>query len=422
MRKRYFLVIALFSALAYMLALGIVAFRMYTVSASLEKTAEREFILLVEKAEAAGALGFMDQAFRDAIRQTVTSSGTLAAVLVGGPSGTEYAVQRDTGFLVPSADGPRFASRFDIADKTLHAPLHLDGVRNATVSAVRLRINPAIIFSSLRYAFFITLITVGIVTIALIAMVTRNHVKPTETANEDSQTEIPSMPGEIFETTEETHTNPTGDVDFDIPDIAEDLEGIAQISLEESDITDIPNSLTSVPHKEIPDEPVGLYSPVSGLGWNRYLEERLEAELRRSASFEQDLVLLLSTMQYPEKPTIEELRESADSVIAFFTFRDLTFDWHDNGFALILPNMDLEHGLRMSDEYIKKTCGRSGEKGNRVKIRIGLSARAGRLVEAERLIMEAERALKHAQEDEKSPIVAFKPDPERYRNYISSNT
>ena len=38
----------------------------------------------------------------------------------------------------------------------------------------------------------------------------------------------------------------------------------------------------------------GMYSPDSELGWERYLAERLSAELKRAASFDQDLVLLLA--------------------------------------------------------------------------------------------------------------------------------
>jgi hypothetical protein len=51
---------------------------------------------------------------------------------------------------------------------------------------------------------------------------------------------------------------------------------------------------------------------------------------------------------------------------------------------------------------------------------IGLSSRSGRLLEANRLLLEASRALEKALEDPASPIVAFKSDPERYRAFISN--
>ncbi|HOX92916.1 MAG TPA: hypothetical protein PLC54_08320, partial [Spirochaetales bacterium] len=42
--------------------------------------------------------------------------------------------------------------------------------------------------------------------------------------------------------------------------------------------------------------PKGLFDPETGLGWESYLRERLSAELKRSASFEQDLCLLLAAL------------------------------------------------------------------------------------------------------------------------------
>ena len=39
--------------------------------------------------------------------------------------------------------------------------------------------------------------------------------------------------------------------------------------------------------------PEGLYSPVTGIGWEQYLGERLDAELVRAASSEQDLALII---------------------------------------------------------------------------------------------------------------------------------
>jgi len=48
-----------------------------------------------------------------------------------------------------------------------------------------------------------------------------------------------------------------------------------------------------------------------------------------------------------------------------------------------------------------------------------MSSRSGRLLNAERLILEADEALKKARTEEKSPIIAFKSDPEKYREFIS---
>ena len=51
-------------------------------------------------------------------------------------------------------------------------------------------------------------------------------------------------------------------------------------------------------------------------------------------------------------------------------------------------------------------------------ITIGISSRTGRLISGERLITEAEQAQKHAEEDATSPVIAFRVNPEKYRNFI----
>jgi hypothetical protein len=51
---------------------------------------------------------------------------------------------------------------------------------------------------------------------------------------------------------------------------------------------------------------------------------------------------------------------------------------------------------------------------------MGLSACCGRPVDAERLMFEAEEALERALMDPVSHIVAFKSDPEKYREFMES--
>jgi len=165
----------------------------------------------------------------------------------------------------------------------------------------------------------------------------------------------------------------------------------------------------------------GLYSPLSGLGWESYLHDRLEAELARSASFEQDLSLLFVSYDgiSPEKP---EYKAMASLIGKFFTFKDLSFERGPDGFAVVMPNIDADHALKMAEEFLKQLEIRLG--GTRkpldyMPVFIGLSSRSGRLVDAVRLGREAESALMKAQKDRDTHIVAFKPDPDKYRHYLS---
>lgn len=170
--------------------------------------------------------------------------------------------------------------------------------------------------------------------------------------------------------------------------------------------------------------PEGLYSPDSGLGYESWLEERLGGELSRSAAIEQDLSLLLLSLEGLSRADAD-YRVIAEAARDFFSFRDLAFERGEGGFALVLPNLDLAHALRMAEEFHKKLAAQLHHRarsaaGEGLPLYLGLSSRAGRLVEARRLIEEASLALDRAREEKDTKIVAFKPDPDKYRLWLAS--
>jgi len=168
--------------------------------------------------------------------------------------------------------------------------------------------------------------------------------------------------------------------------------------------------------------PAGLFSPSSGLGWESYMIERLDAEISRSASFEQDLSIL--AFSYDGLTSHDDAYASIGKEIRdFFSFRDLAFERGDDGFSVILPNIDSNHALRMAEEFNKKLVflaeGDFAEL-ELLPIYMGISSRAGRLVDAGRLVEEAATALDKARYEKDSHIVAFRPDPDKYRLFLAS--
>lgn len=168
------------------------------------------------------------------------------------------------------------------------------------------------------------------------------------------------------------------------------------------------------------DGPRGLFDDETGLGWEAYLRERLSSELRRSASFEQDLSLLITSFRDTHRGD-EEFNLFAATVRDFFSFKDMAFLFGEGGAACILPNMDVDHALRMSEELLKKLSlmFRSQTANGCTDIHVGLSSRAGRLVDADRIIGEAMAALTKARQDGGARIIAFRPDPEKFRAYLA---
>ncbi|HOX12712.1 MAG TPA: hypothetical protein P5313_03165 [Spirochaetia bacterium] len=208
------------------------------------------------------------------------------------------------------------------------------------------------------------------------------------------------------------------DEDFQLPEIPPNPDGAA----DRGESGPSAPSRESPPPREPSGHPRGLYSPDSGLGWPEYLPERLGAELSRAASFEQDLVLMELSHEGISRGS-PAYRVIIRILLEFFSFRDLAFEQDPAGLAVILPNIDAEHALRMAEEFLKKVTSILREEGassDYRKIFIGLSSRSGRLVDSERVITEARAALTRAREEGDSRIVAFKADPNKYRDYIAA--
>ena len=225
------------------------------------------------------------------------------------------------------------------------------------------------------------------------------------------------------------------------PDL--DEEGLEYPSFESFDVPELPDlpagaapsrqggpeptrTSASIGTRDLPagslSGPQGLFDPETGLGWESYLRERLSAELKRSASFEQDLCLLLATLDDSARGS-EDYAIFARTAQEFFSFKDLSFVFGERGIAVILPNMDVDHAIRMSEELLKKLTflikGRTAAMSY-LELFMGLSSRSGRLVDADRLIGESVAALKKAREERDTHIMAFRPDPEKFRSFLAS--
>jgi hypothetical protein len=176
------------------------------------------------------------------------------------------------------------------------------------------------------------------------------------------------------------------------------------------------------PLREEPETPRGLYSPHGNIGWEAYTTDRLESELHRCASNEQDLVFIAMEFKNSRNLGVNFYNQLAEDAVNFFTLRDLIFERGERGIAVIFPNIDLDTGFAKSEEFHNRILNKySGLFRSKTDLSIGLSSRSGRRIDAERLIFEASEALERALSDPVSHIVAFKSDPEKYRAFIASH-
>lgn len=391
MRTKYTTIVALICGMLYVAAI-VLALVIISNSISERKIkAHEDFIILSDRAAAAAALGFMSDPFRDAVKDTLEASPILAAVIISDSNGVAYAIEKKPGYLLWNQGDPQFTTSFGVTKPPYIRPIMVEGYRNVTISAIGEEID----YSLIQRILLNSLITVLIALVLAVGTIAFSNPKPKTEPVSTSKPE-PEIRKDVL-----------NDMPFEIPDMD---ASVFQPSPAEtnSDCND--------------GNPRGLYTPLLSVSWEDYTNERLEAELHRSASFEQDLTVMiiafpeLSFSAYPDL-----FKQIADQVVSFFTFRDLIFEWKSQGFCILLPNIDLDHSFKMAEEFRNKLFTKiNSDILKKSSWGIGLSSRSGRLLEANRLLLEASRALEKALEDPASPIVAFKSDPERYRAFISN--
>ena len=363
-------VAAMVCIILYATALFIGAGRILVNTNSRGILAEKEFNDILDRASSASILGFMSKSYQDVIQDCIINSQTLLGVIITGSDG-EYGFERQYGNVISwIGNSPRFKSGFGISKNPYFQSIWIEGQRNTTVQAIYSIFDYDLFIRVLRDTLGLILAVVVVAVIILLVEISHKTKAAQSYAPPVYPTSEPSMA--VY--------------DDDIP-------------------------------LKDPAYPKGLYSS-RGLGWESYTKERLESELHRCAACEEDLVFIV--MESRKSKFGEETFRKLASDAVFFTERDMIFERGEQGMALIIPALNLDQGLSKSQEFrghVQNSM--TDASGAPSDLCIGLSSRAGRLVEADRLIFEASEALLKAQKDLKSPIIAFKSDPEKYREFIS---
>lgn len=164
------------------------------------------------------------------------------------------------------------------------------------------------------------------------------------------------------------------------------------------------------------ENPAGLFNPETGFGWESYLITRLDSEINRAIASEIDISLFV--IQLPGLERNSELVKNVCNYLAIqFQFKDLLFELKDDCLVAMKISMDIDEALNLSDKIYAdiKNIIQDNE------CYIGISSRSIRMVSGERLLHEAEEALVHAKDDKDSPIIAFRVDAEKYRQFLEQN-
>lgn len=178
------------------------------------------------------------------------------------------------------------------------------------------------------------------------------------------------------------------------------------------------DSQTNIQEQKETDKISGLYSPITGIAYKEHLGECLEMELKRAASSEQDLALLVVRLK---DFSLESLvaKKIVEVLVGIIKFKDRIFEFGEDGFAAILQDTNLDTAMKVSEEIFRGIKKILDEYKISEPIALGITTRTSRLLSADRFIDEAKAATSRAMSSPDDPIVAFKVDPEQYRKFIS---
>ena len=162
----------------------------------------------------------------------------------------------------------------------------------------------------------------------------------------------------------------------------------------------------------------GLFSADTGLGWESYLMTRLDNELNRATASELDLALFVIKIDGigRKNPVMKKICEY---LTVEFQFKDLLFEYKDDSICGIKISMDIDNAVSFAEKLVAEIKNIAGEENPTVLT--GVTTRGIRMVSGERLLKEADEAVKHAAEDTANPVVGFRADAVKYRKFLEKN-
>lgn len=218
-------------------------------------------------------------------------------------------------------------------------------------------------------------------------------LNPEDKNNEDSQTE-----------------NEEKEIPASLPDYE------SPVIIETSDVKENNDAENAPASDSSESNPSGLFNPVTGLGWESYLDTRLENEINRAISSEIDISVFIINIPNLERES-EESKKVSEYLSLQFQFKDLLFEYRNDCIVAIKISMNLDDALNFADKILAEIM----QIINQKECYIGISTRSIRIVSSERLLNEAWAALEHAKQEEDSPIIAFRVDADKYRQFLEQN-
>jgi len=432
----------IFLALVLLVVVGIVGLAGYSIVHSRSQNlrlAEAKFESLKVRVKSAFEMGgsVSSKAFREQVGLAFKTDESVLGIVLRDPrSGTEYLIPEGSPYIaterLPSgARKDAFTGFHPYAAVVKGAPIVLKDGAERWLEAAFVVLPARAVTDPLRLSLLGLLIIVFLSATALFFLYARGEgsgaARPEPLAFPEPSApryEPPSLHSAIE------------DEEFTVPEIADDISAdpFAAPSIPDFPSASLPpleptveaaSGFSLPPLDEEPaaprysrDEPRGLYSERSGLGWESYLEDRLEAEIDRASTAGLDCSLILAELEREAyDPTDHAV--VARSISSYFKYKDLAFERGSSGFAVILPGQALDGAMKSAEGFLAALAG--GPWAESVSgspaVRMGVTSLAGRRIAARELIEEAAIALEKALAEKKTRMIGFRANPDRYRDF-----
>ena len=299
------------------------------------------------------------------------------------------------------------------------------------ISAGLYSLRPSSIFDYSKISFFIILI-VALITIILIiynnhfakeqpkrtVVKTKKVVKEEDLEEDDEIEVVEEDDDEAYEENEQTEETPVNEEPAveEEPVKEEAPAPEPQASKEELPLKDF-EPVELIPNAE-PVTENGLFFPDTGFGWESYLMTRLDNVLNRATASELDLALFIIKLDGlgRKNPLMKKICEY---LTVEFQFKDLLFEYKDDSICGLKISMNIDNAITFAEKLVAEIKNITAEEGPTVLA--GVTTRGIRMVSGERLLKEADEAVKHAAEDPKCPVVGFRAVAVKYSKFLETN-
>jgi hypothetical protein len=417
-------VIAFLCILVYIGAAAFAGMNVYNAVNEQRFESRQEFAELTDFAARAGALGFFTQDYIEDIRTRLDVSHAIDALIIDGPYG-RAAFEKKSGLIAYNGDYPDFNKEMLLYGEPQTAPFSTDGGMTASISALSPLVDFNALLSTARLSFLAILVAVTLAFVMLIADV--SIVKPAAPAPPATQKPLtlgnassPDTP--VMSAHEDAEVLSDGwqtDEQEEPEELAEAEDVVGWQTDEYEELEELDGNET--PPEKI-DAGAGLLAAASavhqddrfgGTDEGTELPGVLQQELTKAEKNGKDLAILNiegTSADFPSEALIKQAAGFFKTGSRFFEKNDRT------GVYIVVPDADLDEIFAAAKDFYRRAAAEA--KSNGTDLLIGMSARSDRNVSGANLLNEAESALNKARADRSMPVVGFKADPKKYKDFI----